>query len=138
MLNVKGQWKKGERVLPQLPVVLCHVEEEGLFVAQMKVIFQAIVYSELPVMISPIRWLRRLDRFQKVDEFILTPRCPNEVALIEVLPILAYLPPPPLLQDRSDKRIIIAFSNIEFAWTKMLLRVDPIERYPVFLVDDLI
>lgn len=104
----------------------------------MKVVLHAIVYSKFAVMIITCRALRALDWLQIVNQLIFAPRGPNEVALIEILTVLAHLPPPPLLQDGADKRVVIAFSDVELSWCQMLLRINPVKRYTILLVDDLI
>jgi hypothetical protein len=104
----------------------------------MKVVLHAIVYSKLAVMIITSRALRALDWLQIVNQLIFAPRGPNEVALIEILAVLAHLPPPSLLQDGADKRVVIPFPDVELSWCQMLLRINPVKRYTILLVDDLI
>jgi hypothetical protein len=104
----------------------------------MKVVLHAIVYSKFAVMIITSRALRALDWLQIVNQLIFAPRGPNEVALIEILAVLAHLPPPSLLQDGADKRVVIPFPDVELSWCQMLLRINPVKRYTILLVDDLI
>jgi hypothetical protein len=104
----------------------------------MKVVLHAIVYSKFAVMIITSRALRALDWLQVVNQLIFAPRGPNEVALIEILAVLAHLPPPSLLQDGADKRVVIPFPDVELSWCQMLLRINPVKRYTILLVDDLI
>jgi hypothetical protein len=104
----------------------------------MKIVLHAIVYSKLAVMIIKSRALRALNWLQIVDQLIFAPRGPNEVALIKILAVLAHLPPPSLLQDGADKRVVIAFPDVEFPRCQMLLRINPVKRHAVLLVDHLI
>jgi hypothetical protein len=104
----------------------------------MKVVLHAIIYSKLAVMIITHRAFRALNRLQIVDQLIFAPRGPNEVALIEILAVLAHLPPPPLLQDRAHKRVVITFPNVEFPRCQMLLRINPVKRHAILLIYHLI
>jgi hypothetical protein len=104
----------------------------------MKVVLHAIVYSKLAIMIITSRALRALNWLQIVNKLIFAPRGPYEVALIEILAVLAHLPPPSLLQDGADKRVVIPFPDVELPRCQMLLRINPVKRYTILLVDDLI
>jgi len=73
MLNVESQRQKGEGILTQLPIELCHVEKEGFFITQVKVVLNTIVYSELAIMVGPVLVITWIKRLKVVNQFIFPP-----------------------------------------------------------------